>query len=145
MSAATGTRSSGFDPEPHDVHVREEEAVAELQDAALEPDPAPHHVQVVPGHVPLLRCEVGAAHVQRVAERVRPLAPLPRLVVHGDDEEVLQQGLRLHARTEALQDEVRERAGSCPRFVCDGHYHRLVVLHGSLAQQLGKLVVTLIR
>ena len=128
-------------PEPHDVHVREEEAVAELQDAALEPDPAPHHVQVVLGHVPLLRREVGAADVQGVAERVRPRAPLPRLGVDGDDEEVLQQGLRLHARAEALQEAVRERAGSCPRLVCDGHYHRLVVLRGSSSQQLGKLVV----
>ena len=35
-------------PEPDDVHVREDEAVAELQDAGLEPVPAPQHVVVVP-------------------------------------------------------------------------------------------------
>jgi hypothetical protein len=127
-------------PEPDDVHVREHEAVPERQHTGLEPVPAPHHVQVVLGHEPLLRREVGAALRERVAERVRPPAQRERLGVGRHDHQVLQQRLRPHAGTEALQEKVHERAGSRPRQVREGHYDGLV-LHGCSAQDLGKLVV----
>jgi hypothetical protein len=105
--------------------------------------PEPHHVQVVLGVELLLRREIrtAAVDVEVVAERVRLLAEPERLGVDGDDDQVLQQGLRLHARVEALQEQVHERAGSRERLVRERHYDG-VVLHGGSAQQLHKLVFT---
>jgi hypothetical protein len=113
-------------PEPQDVHVREEEAVAQLQHALLEPVPAPHHLQVVALHVLLLGGEVHAVDAEQVAEGVHGVAPLQGPAVHGHDQQVPRQARGVLALAEALQEQVQERPWRCPRLVDRRHQHRLV-------------------
>ena len=89
-----------------DLSCREEEVVAELEDALLEGELGPDQLQVVPGHEPL-----GGAHVRRrrclhpeeVAVRVHGLAALEPAGVEGDHEEVVEEVRDVHAVPEALE------------------------------------------
>jgi hypothetical protein len=113
---------------------REEEAVAELEDALLEPVPAPHHLQVVALHVRLLGGEVHAVHTEPVAEGVPGVAPLERLAVHCNDQQVLRQLRGALAVPEALQEQVQERTRSGPGLVDRSHQDSLVRRRGSPEQ-----------
>uniref|UniRef100_A0A804M7E5 Uncharacterized protein n=1 Tax=Zea mays TaxID=4577 RepID=A0A804M7E5_MAIZE len=114
--------------EPQHVGVGEEEAVAEAEHAALQPELAPDELQVVPGQEGLGGREVDAAgRGVEVAVRVERAAPGHGGGVHGHDEQVAQQGRRAVAHAEALQEQVQQRAGRRPRLVDARDDHRPVV------------------
>uniref|UniRef100_A0A8R7VJ69 Uncharacterized protein n=1 Tax=Triticum urartu TaxID=4572 RepID=A0A8R7VJ69_TRIUA len=108
-------------PEPQDVHVREQEAVAELEHALLELQLGPHQLHVRVAHEVARGAQVHGRLRRRdeIAEPVHGPAVAVGHGVHGDDEEVVQEVVDLLAGEEALTEEAQK--GARPR---EGLVHR---------------------
>lgn len=107
----------------------EYEAVAVLEDVAKEPDPPPHHAYEPVRHVDLLGREVVRAvrRPEQVAlEAAKAPAPAEGLLVHGHEEDVVDQLLGAVPFPQALEEEVEEAALLRIRLVQHGQDQRPV-------------------
>ena len=89
-----------------DRSCREEEVVAELEDALLEGELGPDQLQVVRAHERLGGAHVHGRGVEEVAVGVHGLAALEPAGVEGDHEEVVEKVRDVLAVPEALEVEV---------------------------------------
>jgi len=117
---------------------REEEVVAELEDALLQRELGPDELNVGLGHVVVGGAEVHGLHLQEVAVWVHGLAVAERLGVDGDDEDIVQEVADPFTDLEALAEEAEKRVGTRERFVHRRDDHRPVV-GGYLGQHLGQI------
>jgi len=87
---------------------REEEVVAELEDALLQGELGPDELNIGLGHVVVGGAEVHGLHLQEVAVWVHGLAVAERLGVDGDDEDVVQEVADPFTDLEALAEEAEQ-------------------------------------
>ena len=109
----------------------EYEAVAVLEDVAKEPDPPPHHAYEAVRHVELLRREVALLAVHRPEQAALDAAaeapaPAEGLLVHGHEEDVVDELLGAVPFPQALEEEVQQAALLRVRLVQHGQDQRPV-------------------
>jgi hypothetical protein len=117
---------------------REEEVVAELQDALQQGELGPDEFNVGLAHVVVGGAEVYGLHLQEVAVWVHGPAVAERLGVDGDDEDVVQEVADPFTGLETLAEEAQQRVGTRERFVHQRDDHCPVV-GGHLGQQPGQI------